>query len=246
MSQTPNPTSVQSVLLGDVVRALTLEPRDDSSRRAAMHTLCVAIEGILWMLQRDLLGVADKALSTSQRAILSQKPHILRENGKVGRVPSKVNLKQRMQFSAAIVAALRPGEMQFDEAGWRDLQATLDVRDRLGHPEKPSDLDVTQAELGRSGFSTTYSLRCKPNLEALAETPPTSDPSHGPLPSPHSGRCLAERPRDVTTLQSNSHRNGHDLSQPCIPDFAVDTSGAAGSSSMSAIMPIEVKAAASV
>jgi hypothetical protein len=216
MSQTPNPTSVQSVLLGDVVRALTLEPRDDSSRRAAMHTLCVAIEGILWMLQRDLLGVADKALSTSQRAILSQKPHILRENGKVGRVPSKVNLKQRMQFSAAIVAALRPGEMQFDEAGWRDLQATLDVRDRLGH------------------------------LEALAETPPTSDPSHGPLPSPHSGRCLAERPRDVTTLQSNSHRNGHDLSQPCIPDFAVDTSGAAGSSSMSAIMPIEVKAAASV
>jgi hypothetical protein len=169
MSETPNPTSVQSLLLGDVVRAFTLEPRDDSTRRAAMHALCVAIEGILWMLQRDLLGVADKALSTSQRAILGQKPHILRENGKVGRVPFKVNLKQRMQFSAAIVAALRPGEMQFDEAGWRDLQATLDVRDRLGHPENPSDLDVTEAELAAARIGQVWFLD---NILAAVQTEP--------------------------------------------------------------------------
>ena len=169
MPQSTNPTSLQSVLLGDVVRALTLEPRDDSTRRAAMHTLCTAIEGILWMLQRDLLSVADKALSTSQRAILGQKPHILRESGRVGRVPSKVNLKQRMQFSAAIVAALRPGEIRFDEAGWRDLQATLDIRDRLGHPEKPSDLDVTEAELEAARIGEVWFLD---NIIALVQTEP--------------------------------------------------------------------------
>jgi hypothetical protein len=169
MPQTPSPISLQSVLLGDVVRALTLEPLDDSTRRAAMHTLCAAIEGVLWMLQRDLLSVGDKALSSSQRAILGQKPHILRENGKVGRVPSKVNLKQRMQFSAAIVAALRPGEIQFDEAGWRDLQATLDVRYRLGHPEKPSDLDVTEAELEAARIGEAWFLD---NIVAVVQTEP--------------------------------------------------------------------------
>lgn len=170
MLQTPSPASVQSVLLGDVVRALTLEPRDDSSRRAAVHTLCAAIEGMLWMLQRDLLSVADNALSTSQRAILGQKPHILRENGKVGRVPSKVSLRQRVQFSTAIVAALRPDcEIQFEEAGWRDLLATLDVRDRLGHPEKPSDLDVTEAELEAARIGEAWFLD---NIIAVVQTEP--------------------------------------------------------------------------
>ena len=142
---------------------------DDSTRRAAMHTLTAAIEGILWMLQRDLLSVADKVLSTSQRAILGQKPHILRENGKVGRVPSKVNLKQRMQFSAAIVAALRPGDIQFDEVGWRDLQATLDVRDRLGHPENPSDLNVTEAELQAARIGAVWFLD---NILAAVQSEP--------------------------------------------------------------------------
>jgi hypothetical protein len=66
------PPSVQSVLLGDVVRALALEPRDNSTRRGAMHILCAAIEGILWALQCDLLSVADQELSTSQRAILGE------------------------------------------------------------------------------------------------------------------------------------------------------------------------------
>jgi hypothetical protein len=36
------------------------------------------------------------------------------------------------------------------------------------------------------------------------------------------------------------------VSQRCIPNFAVDASGATGSSSISAIMPITVKAAASL
>jgi hypothetical protein len=169
MAQTPNPTSLQSVLLGDAVRALTLEPRDNSTRRAAMHTLCAAIEGILWMLQRDLLSVAENALSTSQRAILGQKAHILRENGKVDRVPSKVNLKQRVQFSAAIVAALRPGEMHFDEAGWRNLQATLNVRDRLGHPEMPSDLDVSEDELKAARAGQIWFLD---NIVAVVQSEP--------------------------------------------------------------------------
>jgi hypothetical protein len=169
VAQTPNPTSLQSVLLGDAVRAFTIEPRDNSTRRAAMYTLCAAIEGLLWVLQRDLLSVADKVLSTSQRAILAQKPHILRENGKVGRVPSKVNLKQRMQFSAAIVAALRPGNIQFDEAGWRDLQATLDVRDRLGHPENPSDLNVTEAELEAARIGEVWFLD---NILAAVQSEP--------------------------------------------------------------------------
>jgi hypothetical protein len=170
MPHMPNPASVQSVLLGDVVRALTLEPRDDSTRRAAVHTLCAAIEGILWMLQRDLLSVAGNVLSTSQRAILGQKPHILRENGKVGRVPSKVSLRQRVQFSTAIVAALRPDcEIRFEEAGWRDLLATLDVRDRLGHPEKPSDLDVTEAELEAARIGEAWFLD---NIIAVVQTEP--------------------------------------------------------------------------
>ena len=178
MPQTTDPTiSLQSVLLGDVVRALAFEPRDDSTRRAAMHALCAAIEGILWMLQCDLLSLATQELSNSQRAILREKPHILRENGKVGRVPSKVNLRQRVQFSAAIVAALRPNcEIQFDAAGWRDLLATLDVRDRLGHPEKESDLDVTDAELEAARIGEIWFLD---NIIAVLQTEPRAVRENG-------------------------------------------------------------------
>ena len=76
MPQSPDPTiSLQSVLLGDVVRALTFESRDDSTRRAAMRAFCAAIEGILWMLQCDLVSLATQELSNSQRAILREKPH---------------------------------------------------------------------------------------------------------------------------------------------------------------------------
>jgi hypothetical protein len=73
-----------------------------------------------------------------------------------------------VQFSAAIVAALRPNcEIQFDAAGWRDLLATLDVRDRLGHPEKESDLDVTDAELEAARIGQIWFLD---NIIAVVQT----------------------------------------------------------------------------
>jgi len=191
--QTPDSTSVQSVLLGDVVRALTLTPRDNGTRRAALLALCSAIEGILWTLQSELLTNASQELSTSQRAILRESPHIIRENGKVGRVPSKVNLKRRLQFSAAIVAALRPEcGIPFTESGWKDLLATLDIRDRLAHPERPSDLDVTDAELEAAQLGEVWFLD---NIVAVVQSEPraVSEDSCS-VPSLADTRCLASVP----------------------------------------------------
>jgi hypothetical protein len=144
-----------------------------------MHAFCAAIEGILWMLQCDLLSLATQELSNSQRAILREKPHTLRKNGngKLGRILSKVNLKQRVQVSAAIVAALRPNcEIQFDAAGWRDLLTTLDVRDRLGHPEKESDLDVTDAELEAARIGKIWFLD---NIIAVVQAEPRAVRENG-------------------------------------------------------------------
>lgn len=168
MAQIPDASSLQSVLLRDVVRALAVEPRDDSTRRAAIRAVCAAIEGILWALQCELVDIAGPELSTSQRAILRDKPHILREDGKVGRVPSKASLKQRVQFAAAVVATLRPEcQIAFDEAGWQNLLSTLDVRDRLGHPENQADLDVTDVEVEAAASGEVWFLD---NLVAVIQT----------------------------------------------------------------------------
>ena len=172
MAQLATHNSLQSVLLGDVVRALTFEPRDDSTRRAAMRAICAAIEGILWVLQCALVSIASHELSTSQRAILCDEPHILRAGGKVGRVPSKVSLKQRVQFAASVVAGLRPEcNIDFDEVGWQNLLATLDIQDRVGHPECLRDLHITDLELEAGGIGEIWFLD---NIVALVQT----DPGH--------------------------------------------------------------------
>src|ERR1700733_3844350 len=207
MAQNPEHVSLQSALLGVVVRALSFEPRDDSTRRAAMRAICAAIEGILWILQCELMSIASHELSTSQRAILRDEPHILRTGGKVGRVPSKVTLKQRVQFAAAVVAGLRPEcKIDFDEAGWQNLLATLEVQDRLGHPESLADLDITDLELEAGDSGAIWFLD---NIAAVVQTelghPRMGEPS---MPS-RLGAPRVRRPRALPMASGGSSRTAN-------------------------------------
>ena len=157
--------SLESVLLGNITGAFALQPCTDSSRRAAAAAIFAAIEGILCALQCELLTAADQAFSAPERAFLRQETQVLTENGQV---VTKVDLKQRLVFTAVLVRRLRPEcRVSFEDLGWESLLSSLDFRDRLVQLKDPTDLEVTDAELRTALIGEAWFLD---NIVAVVQT----------------------------------------------------------------------------
>jgi hypothetical protein len=143
-----NPDSLEMVLMGDVLM-LRLEPvMDGSQRRNFVRAVFAAIEGILWSVQADLLDTAEHVLSEAERHYLKDESVRLDDKGKIEVSKAKTTLAQRVHLVARLVARVHPDcTVDLKSDGWRDLQNSLKLRDRLTHPKLRSDLDISDAEV---------------------------------------------------------------------------------------------------
>jgi hypothetical protein len=140
--------TLEKVLINDVV-VLRLSPEMDSrERRNFVRAVFAAIEGILWSVQCDLLTTAEHVLSEAERHYLRDESVRLNDRGKVETSKAKATLAQRVYLVTNLVAKVRPEcTVDLKSEGWRDLQNSLKLRDRLTHPKMRSELDISDAEV---------------------------------------------------------------------------------------------------
>lgn len=115
------------------------------------------------------------------------------ENGTVVERPARIRLRPNIRFAFAMFDRANGNSLRFDPTApwWSDLAATIGVRDRLTHPRKPEDANVSGSEIlialnARAGFEEEVVKRLGKRLpnDSLEATPGQRPPVS---PSPSSG-----------------------------------------------------------
>jgi hypothetical protein len=129
--------------------------KDESGRyseqyliRQYVRAVFAMIEGVSYVMKQAAKSFNTKIFSAAELAMLSEESYDLNEKGEAYKVKKYQKLKGNIQFAFAMYAKSIGViyTLNVQEKGWDSLMRSIKVRDRLMHPKKPGDLDVTDTE----------------------------------------------------------------------------------------------------
>jgi hypothetical protein len=123
-------------------------------RRLAIRSIASYIEAIANALKGAALSSwSNDSLSPAERALANDETYSLKENGAAQTAVAKTKTTANLLFAFRIYAKANHAIFAPDTsgAGWRDLRNFIQVRDRLTHPKRMSELSVTDEEI-RTAF----------------------------------------------------------------------------------------------
>ena len=117
----------------------------------------------------------------------------LDDNGEIKYEKAKLSLASHLQFAFGMYA--KAGGVKYalpkGEAGWEKLRLSIRIRDRITHPKRASDLNVTQDEAKTVMAAYVWIWECQAELLKLfkekqaSEKPPDTPPSvNSTIPPP--------------------------------------------------------------
>lgn len=116
-------------------------------RRNFIRAVCSNVEGTLnWLMQQ--LSENAAALTEAEKLAFREKQIIVKENGQVEitRLLLKTKVKIKMVFK--FLSKYPDGDkLDLNDNNFNKLITSFKVRDRLMHPKKDSDLEVTESEV---------------------------------------------------------------------------------------------------
>lgn len=141
-------------------------------RRNFIRAVCANVEGtlnwLMYMLSENLSGIDE-----DQMLALKEKKKVKKEGGLV-EVPLRQGTVDKIKFVFKLLAKFPGGDkMDFSENHFSKLRDSFEVRDRLMHPKRDSDLTVSEEEVqimidGYRWYITKYQDTLKAIEKALA------------------------------------------------------------------------------
>lgn len=139
---------------------------DQIYRRAAVRSIFAMVEGMIFSIKQVTLGAASTRnipLSAHQISLLREEAPELTENGEISLKASRLTFKRNFQFAFRTFSEVHGiGEsLDLSGEGWRKLSTSIKVRDRLMHPKKHSDIQISNEEVtcavdGFEWFQNTF------------------------------------------------------------------------------------------
>jgi hypothetical protein len=146
--------SIVQPLHEDVVRCTTMLDEEDSAfwRRALVRALFAELEGATHCMKQVAFISrfrSDANFSIPDKIVLLEQAYELDEKGEAKAQSVKIKLTHNIRF--AFKAFARAGcasyDLKVDGVGWQSLKKGIKIRDRLTHPKKVEDLNVSDQEL---------------------------------------------------------------------------------------------------
>jgi hypothetical protein len=142
-------------LVGDVISAMGRRDADDTqaNRRDLIRTLFAAVEGLTWSFKTEIVEIARSVdvLSNEEEQALSELSFSVTGQGKIATQQRFVPLPALIRMAARLATKInRSFAPRFDGVGWRKFQQAVKVRNRITHPKKESDLDISDADMEES------------------------------------------------------------------------------------------------
>ncbi len=128
-------------------RMRACERDSQENRRTLVRVLCALIEGVNWGLKLQL--ASNQMLDEGERACVREQAYDLKDNGAVRVRPLHLKTVPNTRFTFTMFARIHKIEnpLPGESATWKALRDVVDVRNRITHPKKASDLTITEEEL---------------------------------------------------------------------------------------------------
>ena len=140
------------MLLADVARADAAHKAnpDQGAKRDFVRTSFAAIEGAVWNFREHIraIAMATSALSDAERTVLNEIAYTVDKTGRLSPQAKFLTLPAAIRLCARIGARIAPQtSMDFSGAGWQNLTAAINIRNRITHPKSLDDLMLTEGDL---------------------------------------------------------------------------------------------------
>lgn len=124
------------------------EADSPTDRRALVRSVFAFVESMLFALKQEALHHSS-IFSPAELALLREESYELGDDGEAWIRPARLTLKRNLKFTfIAFAKAWRTrSRLDLSDAGWQNFQSALKVRDRLMHPKRIADLDVSDDEV---------------------------------------------------------------------------------------------------
>lgn len=125
-----------------------IESENATDRRGFVRSVFAFVESILFALKQEILRGGQK-FTRQEFAMLQEEAYELTENGEARIKTAKITVKSNLKFTFKAWSKATGTKCMLDlsDEGWRNFQAAIRVRDRLMHPKRPKDLDVSDDEV---------------------------------------------------------------------------------------------------
>jgi hypothetical protein len=121
------------------------------TRRTFARTLFAYVEGVLYQLGQVAAnsGPDLPLFSPQERAALLDQTYQLNEQGELITRSARTSLKARVRFVLTHYPRIHGASLALDltSSGWSAFNTAIRIRDRLMHPKKPADLDLSSDEM---------------------------------------------------------------------------------------------------
>ncbi|MHB1095561.1 MAG: hypothetical protein ACYC3F_05250 [Gemmatimonadaceae bacterium] len=138
------------------------------ARRSLVRGVFAFIEGVTWALKQAALAYHIDSrlglLTEDEVSVLAERIPRLRDDGTAGSGRLTTRTLPNIRFAIQMFARAYGAEYAVETAGvgWQQLGRSVQVRDRLMHPRRPSDLDVATEEVDDSlGAALWFDLQLK-------------------------------------------------------------------------------------
>jgi hypothetical protein len=147
------------ILLEDVQWALDGAAKSDTAadRRNLLRTIVSAAEGVSWVYRMHILSMAkDLDVATPQMEMaFAEATFSISSSGEMVEQARYISLTAMIRFSTKVAQAFCPDlVVDFGHVGWQRLKVAIATRNRITHPKKNQDLDVSEGdvEAAKVGF----------------------------------------------------------------------------------------------
>ena len=156
------PTFLRTLITDVLVANEHLAAQDDQAhRRNFIRTTFAAIEGLVWLLRDHVLSVGTDMnyLSPLDTLALQDLGYSVSEKGVLRKTPQYQTLKTAIRYAMRQAREINPAlTIDYDATGWSNLAIAIDVRHRITHPKRASDLIIEKKELDATSSALNWLL----------------------------------------------------------------------------------------
>ncbi|KWV93913.1 hypothetical protein [Erythrobacter sp. AP23] len=144
-----------AILIADVAEAKSRLQKEDTqtARRELIRAQFAAIEGLVWLARQHIAGVAremDK-LTEDEASALSEQSISIGQNGKITIQRKFIPTAAAIRFLARLARRIcHEPVLELTDAGWSRLSNATQIRNRITHPKRSSDMEIEERDLADS------------------------------------------------------------------------------------------------
>lgn len=140
-------------LLQDLAADMNLATRAESQteRRSIVRSGFAAVEGFIHFIKETILDdlhLNPDLHSVAEVAMLREETYGVDRGGEIQTQPKFIPTDANLRFTIKMwCRGTSDGNLDLSGRGWQAFKSSLEVRNRLAHPKRLSDLTVTDSEM---------------------------------------------------------------------------------------------------